>query len=110
MDISSYGIHPRSIKVPRDFLNNDDIRYILSDVLNDFDYEERRVIYFCCILDISISDVLEATILSKSHIKSVLNLYSARLENKLGFFREFVDYNQENLVTIEEMLFPDPLC
>ena len=97
----------KSLKIPKSFMNHDDISFLMHEVLNDFSYEERQVIYFYCISDISIDDIAKATKLSKEYVVSVLSLYLERLNIKLHFFKSFMYYGEEDFLLVGEMLLSE---
>ncbi|MCL2353161.1 MAG: hypothetical protein FWC69_00860 [Defluviitaleaceae bacterium] len=99
----------KSIKIPKSFIDHDDIRYLMYDLLNDFNYEEKQAIYFYCILDVSISDVAKAVQLSKEYVIIVLNLYLEKLNIKLSFFKSFMYYEEEDFLLIDEMLLSEQM-
>jgi len=99
----------KSIKIPKSFVDHDDIRYLIRDLLNDFNHEERQAIYFYCILDLSIDDVAKAVQLSKEYVIIILNLYLERLNIKLSFFKSFMYYKEEDFLLIDEMLLSEQM-
>ena len=99
---------PKRLKktsIPKAFMQNDDAKWVLCDVINDFHYEEKQAIYYFCVLDVTIEDVAEKIELSPNHVASTLGLYSERLESKLCFFRKIMPYDENDLLPIGEMLF-----
>ncbi|MCL2392641.1 MAG: hypothetical protein FWC66_08590 [Oscillospiraceae bacterium] len=101
---------PRRLKktnIPKAFIKNDDARWVLCDVISDFHREEKQAIYYCGVLDVSIEDVAERIQLSPNHVASALGLYSERLESKLCFFRKIMSYDEDDLLPIGEILFPE---
>jgi len=101
----SYEIAP---KVPRAFVDNVDVKYVLGDIINDFNHEEKVAIYFYYTLGLTIGDLAESTELSCAHVESVLNLYSERLTVKLCFFQTFVPYHPKDVMPVSELLFLEP--
>jgi len=95
----------KKTSIPKAFIKNDDTRWILCDVINDFRHEEKQAIYYCCVLDVTIEDVAKKIALSPNHVASALGLYSERLESKLCFFRKIMPYDENDLLPIGEMLF-----
>jgi len=99
---------PRQLKipkVPKTFINNSDVKQVLCDITSGFRYEEKQAIYFYCALDITADEVAKVTQLSHTHVLSVLGLYSERLESMLCFFKSFMPYNANDLLSASEILF-----
>jgi len=102
---------PRRLKetnLPKAFINNDDSRWVLCDIISDFQHEEKQAIYYCSVLDTTIEDVAEKIEISPFHVASTLGLYSARLESKLRFFKRIMLYDENDLSSISELLFFEP--
>jgi len=98
----------KKTNIPRAFIQNDDTRWVLCDIISDFNYEEKQAIYYCCVLDVTVEDVAERIELSPNHVASALGLYSERLESKLRFFKKIVPYDENDLLPICEILFLEP--
>jgi len=102
---------PRQIKrtsIPKAFFNNDDSRWVLCDIISDFQHEERQAIYYCSVLDTTIEDVAVKIELSPFHVASTLGLYSERLEAKLRFFKKIMVYDENDLLPVSELLYIQP--
>ena len=92
--------------VPRAFMQNYYIRYVLCDIISDFSFEEQQAIYYCCVTDFpTIEAVAKLVELSQTRVISVLNLYSERLYAKLQFFKKIATYDENDLISVSEMLF-----
>jgi len=98
----------KKINIPKSFINNDDSRWVLCDIISDFQYEEKQAIYYCAVFDTTIEDVAEKIELSPFHVVSAIGLYSARLESKLCFFKRIMAYDENDLLPINELLFFEP--
>jgi len=102
---------PRQIKktsIPTAFIKNDDSRWVLYDIISDFKHEEKQVIYYCSVFDATIEEVAEKIELSPFHVASTLGLYSERLESKLRFFKMIMPYDENDLLSVSELLFFEP--
>ena len=91
-------------KLPKAFLSNIDIKYILCDIINGFDHEERQAIYLYSLLDITLDEISQVTGISKKHVASAISLYFERLMSKIRFFQSFMSYNGNELLSISEVL------
>jgi len=92
-------------KVPRSFADHADFQVILNVTLNEFQHDEKEAIIFFCTLGAEIEDISVVTQLEPAHIVSTLNLYAARLESKVNFFKKFMPYNEAELLQAGEYLF-----
>jgi len=102
---------PRQLKktnIPKSFINSDDSRWVLCDIISDFQHEEKQAIYYCSVFDTTVEDVAEKIELSPFHVASALGLYSERLESKLRFFKRIMAYDENDLLPISELLFFEP--
>jgi len=102
---------PRQLKktnIPKAFMHNDNSRWVLCNIISDFQHEEKQAIYYCSVLDTTIEDVAEKIELSPFHVASTLGLYSERLESKLCFFKKIMVYDENDLLPVSELLFPEP--
>ena len=91
-------------KVPRGFIEHPKIKHVLSHTINEFAIEEQVAIFFYCFLDLSVGKIATATELSKTHVISVLGLYSEKLKFKLGIFKKAVPYDASDLLPVSELL------
>jgi len=94
-------------RIPRAFINHDDVKVVLNDTINQFHHEEKEAIFFHCVLGANVQDISQATQLSPVHVASALNLYAERLESRLCFFRKFVPHNNEESLPASALLFLD---
>jgi len=92
-------------QIPRSFINHADIRVVLDATLDDFGHEEKEAIFFFCALGAPVQDISTVTQLAPAHVVSTLNLYAARLESKLHFFKKFMPHNDTELLQAGEYLF-----
>lgn len=96
--------------VPKAFIENISTKTVLQDVVNDFSFEEKQVIYYYFAMETpTASEVTRVTELSTNHVDSVLNLYIERLNSKIDFFKKIIDYNADELVPVSELLFLEPM-
>jgi len=98
----------KKTSIPRAFIKNDDARWVLSDIISDFSFEEKQAIYYSCVSNATVEDVAEKIELSPTHVASVLTLYLERLAHKLDFFKKFLPYDETDLLPISEILFLEP--
>jgi len=95
----------RKTGIPKAFIKNDDSRWVLCDLISDFAFEEKQVIYYCSVFDVTVEDVAKRTELSPNHVTCVLGLYSERLESKLDFFKMIMPHDESDVLPVSEMLF-----
>ena len=98
----------RKINIPKSFINNNDSRWVLCDIISDFQHEEKQAIYYCAVFDTTIENVAKKIELPPFHVVNAIGLYSARLESKLRFFKKIMVYDENDLLPISELLFFDP--
>ncbi|MCL2364370.1 MAG: hypothetical protein FWC71_06890 [Defluviitaleaceae bacterium] len=96
--------------IPSAFINHKDVKWVLNDTINDFHHDEKEAIFFYCVLGVGVKDISKVTRLTSAHVTSALNLYAARLESKLCFFKKFVPHNDEESLPAGELLFLDNLA
>jgi len=89
--------------IPRPLMNHNCIRQVLYLTIDDFNYEEKRIIYLYCIVELSIGNIVKLTKLSALYVIGTLLLYSERLAFKLGVFNKTISYDVTDLATIKEM-------
>ncbi|MCL2364969.1 MAG: hypothetical protein FWC71_09955 [Defluviitaleaceae bacterium] len=94
-------------QIPRSFINHADFKVVMDATLDAFGHEEKEAIFFFCVLGAAVHDISTATQLTPGHITSTLNLYAARLENKVRFFKKFMPHNDTELLNAGEYLFMD---
>ena len=95
--------------VPRAFVQDFWTKKVLTDIINDFSFEEKQAIYYYFAMSpVAIDDVAKVAQLSQNHTVSTLNLYSERLVLKLDFFKKIADYDSDDLLPVVELLFSDP--
>jgi len=98
------------LAVPKAFMQNANAKQVLRDLINDFNFEEKQVIYYYFAMDEpTVADIARITELSVIHVISVLNLYAERLTAKLDFFKKIIDYDVNELLPVSELLFLESL-
>ena len=98
----------KRIRIPSSFVKNDDVKWVLRDIINDFQFEEKQAIYYSCASDATIEDVAKKIELSQNHVSSVLTLYLERLMCKIDFFKKIIPYDESDTLSISELLFLEP--
>jgi len=91
-------------RIPSTFIDHADVKFVLDATLDGFQYEEKEAIFFFFVLDATVHDISEVTRLTPGHIVHALNLYAARLESKLRFFKKFVPHNDDEFLPAGEYL------
>jgi len=91
-------------KIPRAFIDHAKISQVLYFTINEFNYEERVIIYLYCLVGFPISKIASLTELSSLYIVSALTLFSEKLVFKLTIFKKAVKYDADDLISIGEML------
>ena len=86
---------------------DDDVKFVLSRVLEEFQHEEKEAILFFYVLGATVQDIANVTKLMPAHVTSVLNLYAERLHSRLRFFKKFIPYSDDDLLPADEILFMD---
>jgi len=97
--------HLKNPNIPKAFIENDDVRFVLCNLITDFEHEEKQAIYYYSVLDATIDEIAKSIELSPAHVASALGLYSERLASKLKFFKKIMPYNEGDLLSISEILF-----
>jgi len=106
---SNLPAHLKKTNIPRAFINDDDIRWVLRDLTSDLQHEERQALYYSCVFDTTIEDVADKIELSQIHTASILTLYMARLTSMLDFFKKVASYDENDLLPVSELLFPESM-
>jgi len=96
--------------IPRAFTKHSDVKWVLSDTINDFHHDEKQAIFFYCVLGVTIKEIATVTRLTQKHVSSALNLYAERLQSRLCFFKKFVPHNDDESLPASEILFLDTLA
>ena len=96
--------------IPSAFVKNSDVKWVLSNTINDFNHDEKEAIFFYCVLGADIKDISKVTHLSQNHVASALSLYCERLESRLCFFKKFVPHNDDESLPASEFLFLENLA
>jgi len=96
-------------KIPRAFIENAPICQVLCTTIEEFNFEEKTVIYQYCFVKLKVSEIAKLTELSPLHIVSTLTLFSERLAFKLGVFKKAVFYDVDDLVSMQEMFELEPV-
>ena len=102
-------IQLKEVSIPRAFIKNDDTRWVLCDLISDLQHEEKQAIYYSCVSDATLEDVAQKIELSTIHVASVLTLYMERLTCKLDFFKRIVQYDEGDMLSVSELLFPEQI-
>jgi len=90
-------------KIPRAFITDTQINQVLRLTIEEFNYEEKIIIYLHCLAELDISKIADLTEISRWYVKSTLVLYYERLSFKLNVFKKAVPYDITDLVSIQEM-------
>jgi len=99
---------PKRVKgycIPKAFLESLDSRVMLCSVIEKFTFEEKQVVYYCSIFDTTVEEISERVELSPDHVIGTLLLYAERLEARLDFFKRVMQYDENDVLPLEEMLF-----
>ena len=98
------SIAPTMPQIPRAFINHAKINQVFYHTTAQFTFEEQAVIYLYYLVGFSLQKISRLTGLSMAHIRSILILYSKRLEDKVDIFKKAVPYDKNDTVLIGEML------
>jgi len=90
-------------KIPRAFIADAQINQVLSLTVDEFNYEEKIIIYLYCFAELDISEIADLTEVPRWYVMSTLVLYYERLSFKLNVFKKAVPYDVTDLVSIQEM-------
>jgi len=90
-------------KIPRAFITDAKINQVLYLTIEDFNYEEKIIIYLYYFAELDISEIADMTEIPKWYVTSTLVLYYERLSFKLNVFKKAVLYDVTDLVSIREM-------
>ena len=104
----SYAL-PRQLKkciIPKAFIHEESSKLFLCSLIENFNFEEKQAIYYCTIIDnASIEEVAKKIDLTPDHVIGVLLIYSERLKYKLNFFKKIIPYDEDDTMSLEDMLF-----
>lgn len=92
-------------EIPRAFIENAKISYVLLHTIEGFGREEQQAIGCFYYLDLPIEEISKLTELTENHISSVVGLYSERLESKINLFKKCVPYDADDMLQINDILF-----
>jgi len=101
IELLSEGINMPQI--PKAFMENSLISQVLRLTINEFNYEEKMIIFLYCFVKLPINEIAALTKLTPFRVVSTLVLYSERLEFKLDVFKKAVPYDTTNLISVGEM-------
>jgi len=90
-------------KIPRAFIADAQINQVLSLTVDEFNYEEKIIIYLHCLVELDINKIADLTEMPRWYVTSTLVLYYKRLSFKLNVFKKAVSYDVNDLVPIREM-------
>jgi len=90
-------------KIPRAFITDTQINQVLLLTIEEFNYEEKIIIYLYCFAELDINKIADLVEVSRWYVKSTLVLYYERLSFKINIFKKAVPYDVTDLVTIQEM-------
>jgi len=96
-------------KIPRVFIENAPICQVLYTTIEEFNFEEKTVIYQYCFVKLSVDEIAELTELSNLYVISTLTLFSERLAFKLGVFKNAITYSTNDMVSVQEMFELEPV-
>jgi len=95
------------VKIPKVFLEHPKIKYLFHGLIDQFNFEEKRAIYFYYFSDKGIDEIIAVTDMTFTHVESVLQLYTERLEAKVKFFKKILPYNSNDQFSVSELLFSE---
>jgi len=90
-------------KIPRAFIADAQINQVLSLTVDEFNYEEKIIIYLYCLAELDIGEISSLAEVPRWYVMSTLVLYYERLSFKLNVFKKAVSYDVTDLVSIREM-------
>ena len=96
-------------QIPSAFVHHTDIKLVLGATMDEFMHDEKEAIFFFYALGAAVQDISLVTHLTPGHVTSALNLYAARMESKLRFFKKFIPHNDDESLSAGEYLFMDAL-
>jgi len=100
-DLSSQNISMP--KIPRAFISNPHVCRVLYSTIEEFNFEEKTVIYLYCFAKLTVDEIADLTELSALYIVSTLTLYSERMSFKLGVFERAVHHSTDDLISMQEV-------
>lgn len=106
-----YGIsnelsHERVIrmpKIPEPFLDNARIASALYFTIEEFDFQEKALIFLYCYIGMTIYEVAALTKLAVSYVESILTVYAFRLKQRVDVFRKAAHCHKAKQVSVYEM-------
>jgi len=84
-------------------MENQSIGQVLHVTIDEFNLEERMVIYLYYFVQLPIDKIADITKLSAPYVVSTLVMYCEKLVLKLDIFKKAVPYDDANLLSIGEM-------
>jgi len=90
-------------KIPRAFIADTQINQVLCLTIEEFNYEEKIIIYLYCLAELDINKIADLTEMPRWYVMSTLLLYYERLSFKLNVFKKAVPYDVTDFVSIQEM-------
>jgi len=90
--------------IPRAFIENESIGQVLRLTIDEFNFEERTVIYLYYFAHLPIDKITDITKLSAPYVVSTLVMYCEKLVLKMDIFKKGVPYDASDCISIGEML------
>jgi len=94
----------RSKIIPKAFIEHRSIGQVLHLTIDEFNFEERTVIYLYYFAHLPIDKITDITKLSTPYVVSTLVMYCEKLALKTDIFKKAVPYDDADLISIGEML------
>jgi len=79
---------------------------ILSATVNEFGHEEQCAIYYHHFMNLPLWSIARTVQLSEGHVVSAINLFAARLDEKLDFFKKVQPHDANDVLPVRDILLP----
>jgi len=90
-------------KIPKEFIYDSPIIQVLQENINEFNSEEKNIIYLYCFIKLSVDEIASLCDLSVLYVVGTLVLFSERMAFKLDIFKKAVSYDDANLMSVQEL-------
>jgi len=97
-------------KIPRAFVKNSRIGQVLYLTINEFNVNERKIVYLYFYVKLPIGKIAKLSDLTPRHVTSVLMLYCEKMLSKIDIFKKAVPHDTNDTVSISEMLELEGAC
>jgi len=88
--------------IPRAFIQNSRVGQVLFSTLNEFNFEERTILYLYLVLYRMVEEIVDLTGRDKNYISGTIILFSEKLIQKVEIFKKALTYNNRDQLSIEE--------